>query len=303
MRRVAELRFAAMGSTAHVVVVDGDPGAPAAARRLLADLERRWSRFLPGSEISRCNRARGRAVRVSAETRQLVLAATTGWQVTGGAFDPTVAHAMDANGYGGRNGDGCRAGAAPGLAGVEVDDRVGTVRLPDGVAFDPGGIGKGLAADLAVAEVTERGAAGALISVGGDVRVWGAPPRGGAWSIAVEDPLVPQRDAGVLALRAGAAATSSSLGRRWTLDGRDMHHIVDPRTGLPAVGDVVAVTAIAGAAWWAEVATKSLFLVGADNGGLLGDGGAIVWLRDGTQRLVGAAGSFFTPCTEEGIVA
>jgi thiamine biosynthesis lipoprotein ApbE len=223
------------------------------ARRLLADLERRWSRFLPGSEISRCNRARGRAVVVSAETRQLVLAATTGWQITGGAFDP-------------------------------------------------GGIGKGLAADLAVAEVTARGGR-RLISLGGDVRVWGAPPRGDAWSIAVEDPLVPQRDAGVLALRAGAAATSSSLGRRWTLDGRDMHHIVDPRTGLPAVGDVVAVTAIAGAAWWAEVATKSLFLVGADNGGILGDGGAIVWLRDGTQRLVGAAGSFFTSRTEEEIVA
>jgi thiamine biosynthesis lipoprotein len=276
-----------MGSVVHVVAV-GSSATP--ARRLVEELEHRWSRFRPDSEISRVNAAGGRPVRVSSWTTTLLDAARTAWHATGGAFDPTVAAAMDANGYGGRS--GVHRGAAPGMGGCEVDEQAGAVRLPAGVTFDPGGIGKGLAADLAVTALAEAGAAGALVSVGGDVRVWGHAPRGDVWSLGVQDPFEPDRDVAVVALGDGAVASSSCLGRCWELDGAPMHHIVDPATGAPLANDRVAATAVAGTAWWAEVLTKAA-LVGDGSSALVARDAALVWQRDGACRAVGRVREFF----------
>jgi FAD:protein FMN transferase len=70
----AEERFAVMGTTAHVVVVAEDP-CPllAPVQRRLAELEARWSRFRPVSEVSRLNAASGRSVVVSADTISLMV--------------------------------------------------------------------------------------------------------------------------------------------------------------------------------------------------------------------------------------
>ena len=73
--------------------------------------------------------------------------------------------------------------------------------LPAGIRFDPGGIGKGLAADIVTEELIAAGAAGALVSVGGDVRVRGESPGGTAWDLAIDDA---SRD-GVELLRLGLA--------------------------------------------------------------------------------------------------
>src|SRR4051794_26315561 len=67
-RGVTELRFRAMGSDAHVVVVGGPAGLAAEARRRIDDLERRWSRFLPDSEVSALTQHAGTPVAVSTET-------------------------------------------------------------------------------------------------------------------------------------------------------------------------------------------------------------------------------------------
>src|SRR5512142_1269671 len=84
------MRFRAMGSDAHVVVVGGRTGLVDDVRRRIVDLEQRWSRFLPASEVSVLNACAGEAVEVSPETRLLVERAIEAWRLTGGAFDPTV---------------------------------------------------------------------------------------------------------------------------------------------------------------------------------------------------------------------
>ncbi|HET6953085.1 MAG TPA: FAD:protein FMN transferase, partial [Acidimicrobiales bacterium] len=127
---------------------------------------------------------------------------------------------------------------------------------------DPGGIGKGLAADLVTAELMAAGAAGALVNLGGDLRVRGEPPAGDVWSVAVAHPLDPARDLLHLGLTDGAVASSSRLRRRWTQDGRDRHHLIDPRTGGPAGSPLLAVTVVALDGWWAEAAAKSVFVAG-----------------------------------------
>ena len=61
--------------------------------------------------------------------------------------------------------------------------------LPPGVGFDPGGIGKGLAADLVVDLLLDGGAAGACVDLGGDGRMAGEPPTGG-WRVGIGNPYV-----------------------------------------------------------------------------------------------------------------
>ena len=101
----------------------------------------------------------------------------------------------------------------PGCDGVHVDRAVGTVRLPDGVQLDLGGIGKGAAVDRAI-ELLRPLVRGAIVDLGGDLRVWGDPPNDRGWSVAVED-VRTGAEAARLWLAAGAVATSTTQRRRW----------------------------------------------------------------------------------------
>ncbi len=266
----ADLTFAAMGTDAHVVVVGGSAGLAERARRRIAELEQRWSRFLPHSEVSRLTRAAGAAVPVSAETRELVERAVAAWELTGGRFDPTVLGAVIRAGYD-RPFDELRddLAAAPrsaarsplgfGTGAIEIRDD--TVRLPVGCGFDPGGLGKGLAADIVVDELRADGAQGACVNLGGDVRVDGISPDGNAWTIAIEHPALDEAIARV-GLRRGATATSSTLRRRWDVAGEPRHHLIDPATGEPSTSDLTFVTVVTGHAWAAEVLAKAVLLRG-----------------------------------------
>lgn len=305
MDEVREIRFGAMGTTAHVVVVGGDDDHLTMARRRVEQLEARWSRFRPDSEITFVNEAEGRPCVVSDDTALLAARALAAWRATDGRFDPTVLDAVVAAGYddapvcrgraahpaGGRAGDRWpgAVGAAPGLADARVDRATGLVWLPAGVHLDPGGIGKGLAADLVVGDLRRAGAAGALVNLGGDLRVDGTGPRGGSWSIRVDDPRDPDRELVRLPLRRGAVATSGRLGRRWTRpDGTAAHHLIDPRSGRPATTDVVAVTAVAARAWTAEVAATAAFLGAPPGVGVLADVELLVTTADGHTRSTAA---------------
>lgn len=231
-----------MGTWAHVVVVGGPRGAAHHARRRIEQLEGRWSRFRPDSEVSRLNRAGGRPVLVSADTAALVARAEAGRRGTGGRFDPMVLAPLLDAGY-----DRSFRGG-------------GVVGLPTGAGFDPGGIGKGLAADFVVAELRAAGASGACVNLGGDVRVDGAGP----WVVDVADPFDDgARPIARLALDAGGVATSSCLRRAWTGDdGTRRHHVIDPATGVPADTGVAAVTVVTGDAWRAEVLATAALLAG-----------------------------------------
>jgi thiamine biosynthesis lipoprotein len=156
-----------MGTDVHVVV-QGDPWLVVVARRRVADLESRWSRFLPDSEISRLNRAAGQPVVVSSETARLLRAAIEGWQRTEGLYDPTILGDLIRAGYDSTFTDLAESRLdAPhshwrrGANAIDVGD--GQARLPNGVAFDPGGIGKGLTADIVATELVEQGATSVLI--------------------------------------------------------------------------------------------------------------------------------------------
>jgi len=256
-----------MGSDAEVIVV-GDPSLVERAVARIHELEARWSRFLGDSEVSRLNRSAGERVTVSSDTVLLVRRAVEAWRLSGGSVDPTVLGDLLRAGYHRSFGD-LRASGAPrplsrlvrGVESIEIDGS--TVRLPAGVGFDPGGIGKGLAADLVLGALLDAGAEGACVNLGGDLRVAGRPPDGHAWTVAVEHPgrTKPLVRVG---LHDGAVATSTTLLRRWGGGpGAHRHHLIDPATGQPSSSDLELVTVVAGTAWRAEVLAKAVLLRGS----------------------------------------
>ncbi len=265
--------FRAMGTEVEVTVIDGDPALLNVASQRIADLEQRWSRFIASSEVSRLNRAGGVSTRVSADTLALVAHAQEGFDLTGGRFDALQLTALERLGYVGSFETLSPASGTDGVARlvsvpppsnrvarIESDAIASTVRLPAGFGFDPGGIGKGFAADLVTEELRALGAAGVCVNVGGDVRVSGTAPHGDVWIIAVRDRADDEPVADV-AVADGAVATTSRSRRRWRgPDGRVHHHIVDPATGSSALTPVVHATAIASEGWRAEILAKVAFL-------------------------------------------
>ncbi|MFV0258150.1 MAG: FAD:protein FMN transferase [Acidimicrobiales bacterium] len=279
----AERRGRAMGSDVHMIVV-GRPAGPAPeeladrARCSIDRLEARWSRFVPTSDVSRMNASPASPVEVTADTVTLVNRAVDAWDLSGGLVDCTTLGALVAAGYdrsfeelgcGVDTRDDERRGAGPNRAGPpalfgpgDIVVAGSTVTMPPGVGFDPGGVGKGLAADLVVAELLDAGAVGACIALGGDVRLAGAAPDGGSWTVSIDHPHL-HRPLALVGLVDGAVATSTTLRRTWTgRDGRRRHHLIDPVTGRPSVSRVELAAAVAGSGWRAETAAKTVLLAG-----------------------------------------
>jgi thiamine biosynthesis lipoprotein len=128
--------------------------------------------------------------------------------------------------------------AVPGWRHVGLDEQARLLTLPRGVHLDLGATAKAWAADRAAARLAGALGCGVLVGLGGDISVAGPPPEGG-WRIRVQDTTgrpedPPQGPAAVVAIREGGLATSSTTARRWRRGGDVLHHILDPRTGLPA---------------------------------------------------------------------
>ena len=262
-----ELLFRAMGCDVHLVVNGGRDSLVWEARRRIDDLESRWSRFRPTSEVSELTRRAGYPVEVSAETVELVRRSIDGWRMSGASVDPTVLGDVLRAGYTTsfeRLADQSHLDAgsflSTGCDDIEIDGRA--VRLPAGTGFDPGGIGKGLAADIVVTELVRAGAEGVCVNVGGDLRVDGPTSKGRPWTLGVENPWT-GTPLVRLGLRCGAVATSSTLRRRWEVDGEVRHHLIDPATGRPSDSDLVAATVVAGEGWMADVLAKAVLLRGS----------------------------------------
>jgi thiamine biosynthesis lipoprotein len=301
MSVVVERRFRAMGSDAHVIGVGATDAVLDAAQRRIEQLEQQWSRFIETSEICGLNRRAGEMVDVSPETVVLVNRAIEAWRLTGGGFDPTVLGAVLRAGYDvsfesmPENKTASSSDLLIGCTDIQVDDH--SVRIPVGTGFDPGGIGKGLAADIVIGEMITAGAAGACVNLGGDLRVAGESPDGGAWTVAIEHPSTPEPVA-LIGLSEGAVATSTTLRRQWNVDGQHRHHLIDPATGEPSESDLELTTIIAGEAWIAEVLAKAVLLRGSQRAFDIVDGsgvqaltidvGGVIRITPGFQHFTGA---------------
>ena len=316
MAASAAASWRALGTLVQLVVTE--PRALAEARRLLeADLaaaDLACSRFRADSEICTLRAVRGpratpgpQATRppqatvsqqVSPLLAEAIAVALRAAELTDGDVDPTVGAAMSAVGYDRDFEEIQRAGqteqpvtvrTVPGWREVRLEGR--TLTMPEGVQLDLGATAKAWAADGSAARIARQAGCGVLVSLGGDIAVAGPAPEGG-WRIRVQDVTgspdePPEGPYALVAIRDGGLATSSTRARRWQRGGDVLHHILDPRTGLPAEPVWRTVSVAAGTCADANAASTAAVIRGR---------AALGWLAKLglPSRLVDATGAVFT---------
>src|SRR4051812_44822956 len=211
--------------------------------------EAAMSRFRETSELTVFNRRAGRSIsgRPSRRLRQALVAADRARRITAGRFDPTVLADLDRLGY-----RGASVPSVPPQNDGRVIERCGRQSLALSRPLDLGGVGKGLALRWAASGLVARGLTDFLLEAGGDLVVRGTAVAGEPWYVGVEDPAGGE-DLAVIAPSDMALATSSIRLNRWQVDGRTVHHLIDPRTREPEDAGLVAVTVALGDPAWAEV--------------------------------------------------
>lgn len=291
--------FRAMATDVALRVERPAAGADAAlerAQQVFARVESACTRFDPESPLMRANERPGQWHDVPPECARAVRAAGRAHHETGGLFDPRVLDALLRLGYdrtlpfegGGLSLDGGSRSDPTGQRPARpawrprVECRGGQHRIHlDGVPIDLGGIGKGLAVRWAWEKLRHAGES-VMVDAGGDCRFSGPGPEREGWRVGVEDPRGGTEPLAVLVLTDTGCATSSVRVRRWRVDGKTVHHLIDPRTGESGGEGLLSVSVVHPDPASAEVWSKTLFLCGATGiaAAAARHGLAALWVRD-----------------------
>ena len=227
------------------------------------------SNYRPDSELSRMNAAASRGpFQASPELYTFVRSSRAYFDETLGTFDPTMGPVVRAWGFFTARPArpspeaAAAARARSGFDKVRLDDASRSVSFTvEGLEFDPGGIGKGYAADRAADVLRRFGVTSALVSAGGSTLYGlGRPPGREGWTLAVRDPSSPATSLRFVTLHDTAVSTSGTSEKFVDVDGRRFGHIIDPRTGEPTEG-MCQVSVIAPSATDSDALTKAAFIL------------------------------------------
>lgn len=129
--------------------------------------------------------------------------------------------------------------------------------------IDFGGIAKGYTGQKLAELFQEYGVSSALVSLGGNIQAIGTKPDGSSWKVGIRDPKGGQQDyIGVLSVENQAVVTSGGYERYFEEDGETYIHIINPRTGYPADGDLLSVTIVSKDGTLADGMSTALYIMG-----------------------------------------
>jgi thiamine biosynthesis lipoprotein len=262
--------------TAFVFVVDAEPRqatrAIDATTKRLHDLEREISSWLPDSDVAKLNARAGiEPVAVGEHTLELLRISKQLYAETDGTFDVTIGSVWDLWPF---RDSGLPLPSQQQLAEglklvnasrIELDATKGTAYLPVvGMKVNLGAIGKGYAAKIAVDVMSELGIERAAISTGGDIYLLGQKTIG-PWIVGIEHPRETSRYIEQFVAGDMAVATSGDAKRFIVRSGKRYGHILDPRTGMPAM-DCQSVTIAASDPAVADAYATAVFVMGPEAG-------------------------------------
>lgn len=255
-------------------------------RKTFQAVEKSLSRFREDSELSRLNGGLGQVFSASDILYDAVAISSRAWKRTGGRFDPRVIRDLERMGYHGAPITGGVSSARPGPW-CRRAPRDRTVTLYEPIDF--GGIGKSLAVNRATRQALDLWRSrlpttpSFILNAGGDLGVIGPGPDNTGWVIGIEHPARPETLIAALRLKGPRGVCTSSVARRrWTWQGKTVHHLIDPRTHGPGGEGLLSVTVIHRSTIWAEIWSKTLFLAGAGNirREALRRGGPVWWVTE-----------------------
>jgi thiamine biosynthesis lipoprotein len=283
----------AWSSTMRLVVDDPRVLSVASAdlTALLDRVEAAASRFRADSALSIANARAGRPSPVPSLLVELVDVALKAAADTDGLVDPTLGRVMNRIGYDRdirqlTDGDVRLSPPSHTWHDVQLHRAAGLLTVPPGAALDLGATAKAFTADLAASSLARRYGTPVLVELGGDVAVAGERP--GGWCIDVAER---EGDQGqLIVIKDGGVATSTTTIRRWRRGDRDLHHIVDPRTGAPTQGRWRTVSVFARSALQANTASTAAIVLGEDAPRWLEGRGLAARLVDRDGAIVTTAG-------------
>ncbi len=264
-----------LGTVVEITLIGKDrealDDALAAAFARITQIEKVTDRFTADSEISAINRRKGElTIPVSADMLRMLAISRKVSDITGGAFDVTVAPLVDVWGFdvGGRlpkPEEIERERARVDYHRVVIDEDSSTITLADSsVRLDLGGIAQGYAAGEVEKIIRDRGISGGVVNISGDIIVIG-DKMGKPWRIGVQDPRDTNKLAAVINAKDIAIVTSGDYERCFFVDGVRYHHILDPKTGYPAHG-CASVTVVTRDVTLADALSTAIFVLGPDAG-------------------------------------
>lgn len=256
-----------MGTYARVLIYGGTNEQADSAFEEIKRLDDLLSDYKPESEISRVSSSAGDTpVKVSPEVIDILTISKEVAEETGGEFDPTIgALTIGVYRFGRENKTDIteeNIETARGLVDykkLELTDS--TAYLEDqGMMIDLGGIGKGYAIDKAAAALKNEGVTEAIVSLSGDVRVFGKDVPMGIRE--------PSGKGAIATFRTGAQdlaiSTSGSYERKVSSKGKTYHHLIVPESGWPGQ-ELLSVTVIMpGNNTLADAYATSIFVMGKE---------------------------------------
>jgi len=282
----------AMGTVLEITLPASQTGELERVFERAAQLDEIFTRFDPGSDLSRLNRDAGRGERsVPRDLAQLLDDAIGFSRLTQGSFDVTVGPLVNLWSRAAKRGkkptraELATARALVGTRHLRADPkRARAELLRPGVSVDLDGVAKGYALDVLGDELRARGVRSALLSFGqSSVRALGPPPEGPGWRMLIRD--ASDGVAGTISLRDRSLSISGSLSQALVIDGVRYGHLIDPRSGRPLMRrGMAAVTSGSGAQ--AEALSKALLILEPAEGLAL-----IESLPEAEGLLLGADGS------------
>jgi thiamine biosynthesis lipoprotein len=237
--------------------------------KIFEAVEETCSRFKEESELSRLNRQAGKEIEVSDILFNILKEALRFYEETTGVFNPGILEAIESSGYTksieyikGRELN-VSTHLAPKIEKIQpyqLNEEKQTVILHNRI--DLGGIAKGWVIDRAAEILSNQGFG--FINVGGDIRIFGTLPR--PLNIGIEDPFEPSNILSSIQVSEGAVATSTSTKRKWKINGKNKHHLIDTTTGEPSTSTILSSTVTAPTATEADVFAKVTLLLGEADG-------------------------------------
>lgn len=236
--------------------------------------EKKFSRFLPDSELTVVNNNAGSTTKISQELTNLLMMAQKFSKITDNLFNPFVLPAIQRTGYTSTSDPDYSDDHSPNYAlrsvyspdKLKLDPKTSTILIPKNSAIDLGGIGKGYLADQIGDFLRTKNVVGYWLNFSGDIATYGTQINGSSISMNIQDADAPDKSLPEIIICPNSqygVATSGTLKRQ--SHGKKLldHHIIDPRTGLSASTDVILATVGAKSCTQADILASCAVILGS----------------------------------------